>query len=215
MKYLPVMAAVLAASAATVASAEQGPAAVALSRSTAECTVGENPGAVAALLQTLPGSPEEDRAAHRVAPIFNACGAELAISRWSQGLYNGRAALAAAAVSRELAKGRTAGSDGAMSPWYSAAIAGKASGIGYDATSLGMQAFGTCVVGAAREPSASLLASAAGSAEERAAIAAIKPVLAGCIAQGKPIHMTLDQLRLMVAEPLYHVLTDGRSAGRS
>ncbi|MEP7005818.1 MAG: hypothetical protein ABI810_07535 [Sphingomonas bacterium] len=215
MKYLPVMAVMLAASIATAVSAEQGPAAVALSRSTAECTVEQNPAAVAALLQTLPGSSEEDRAARRVAPLFNACGAELTISPGSQGLYNGRAALAAAAASRELAKGSSAGSDGAVTPWYAAAIAGKAPGAGYDATSLGMQAFGTCVVGAAWAPSASLVASAAGSAEERAAIVAIKPVLAGCVAQGKPIHMTLDQLRLMVAEPLYHVITDGRSAGRS
>ena len=215
MKYLPVRVAVVAASVATVASAEQGPAAATLSRSTAECTVGQAHGSVVALLRTLPGSPEEDKAAHRIAPIFNACGAELDISRWSQGLYNGRAALAAAEVGRELAKGRSAGSDGAVTPWYNAAIAGKAPGLGYDATSLGMQAFGTCVVGAARDPSARLVASAAGSVEERAAIAAIKPVLAGCIAQGKPMHMTLDQLRLMVAEPLYHVITDGRSAGRS
>ena len=215
MKYLPVMIAALAVSVATVASAEQGPAAVTLSRSTAECTVGQGHGFVVALLRTLPGSPEEDKAARRVAPLYNACGAELEISRWSQGLYNGRAALAAAEVSRELAKGRSAGSDGAVTPWYTAAIAGKPQGLGYDATSLGMQAFGTCVVGAARDPSARLVAAAAGSAEERAAIAAIKPVLAGCIAQGKPMHMTLDQLRLMVAEPLYHVITDGRSAGRS
>jgi len=215
VKYLPVMVALLAASAATVARAEQGAAAAALSRSTAECTVGEEHGAVAVLLQTLPGSPEEDRAARRVAPLYNACGAELAISQGSQGLYNGRAALAAAEVSRALAKGRTAGSDGAVTPWYTAAIAGKAPGLGYDATSLGMQAFGTCVVGAAREPSARLVVSAAGSAEEREAIEAIKPVLAGCVAQGKPIHMTLDQLRLMVAEPLYHIITDGHSAGRS
>ena len=215
MKYLPVMAVVVAASIATVAGADQGSAAVALSRSTAECTVEQNPGAVAALLQTLPGSSEEDRAARRVAPLFNACGAELAISQWSQGLYNGRAALAAAAAGRELAKGRSAGSDGAVTPWYTAAIAGKTPGTGYDATSLGMQAFGTCVVAAAGAPSASLVTSAAGSAEERAAIAAIKPVLAGCLAQGKPIHMTLDQLRLMVAEPLYHVIIGGRSAGRS
>lgn len=215
MKYLPVLAALIAASTATVASAEEGPAAAKLSRIAAECTVGQDHGPVVALLQTLPGSQEEDRAARRVAPLFKACGAELAINHWSQGLYNGRAALAAAAVSRELAKGRTAGSDGAVTPWYTAAITGKSPGLGYDATSLGMQAFGTCVVGAAREPSARLVAAAMGSAEERAAIAAIKPVLAGCIAQGKPIHMTLDQLRLMVAEPLYHVITDGRSAGRS
>jgi hypothetical protein len=215
MKYLPIMIAAFAASVATVASAEQGPAAVVLSRSTAECTVGQGHGFVVALLRTLPGSPEEDKAARRVAPLYNACGAELDIGRWSQGLYNGRAALAAAEVSRELAKGRSAGSDGAVTPWYKAAIAGKALGSGYDATSLGMQAFGTCVVGAAREPSARLVAAAAGSAEERAAIAAIKPVLAGCIAHGKPMHITLDQLRLMVAEPLYHVITDGRSAGRS
>jgi hypothetical protein len=197
----------LMASAATAGEAKLG-------RSAAECTVDQAYGSVATLLQTLPGSSDEEKAARRVAPVFAACGAELAISPFSQALGNGRADLAAAAARRELAKGNMP-SSGAVTPWYATAVAGGGLGHGYDAVSLGMQEFGTCVVGAAGTASAQLVRSDAGSAEERAAIAAIRPVLAGCVAQGKPLHMTLDQLRLMVAEPLYHVIADGRTAGRS
>jgi len=215
MKYLSVLAVLVAASVSGVAGAEEGPAAVKLGRVAAECTVAQDRGPVAALLRTLPGSPEEERAARRVAPLFNACGAELGISRSSQGLYNGRADLAAAAAQRELARGSSPSSGGKLSPWYASAISGRAPGQGYDSVSLGMQEFGTCVVGAAPDASARLVNSLAGSAEERAAIGGIKPVLAGCAVQGKPLRMTLDQLRLLVAEPLYHIIADGRSAGRS
>lgn len=206
MRYMLVAAAIVASLTASGAMAADAK----LGRVAAECAVDQDHGSVAALLQTLPGSPDEEKAARRIAPVFEACGAELAISPWSQALGNGRADLAAAAAQRELAKGSTPSSD-AITPWYASAIARRTLGDGYDAVSLGMQEFGTCVVGAAGSATAQLVGSAAGSAEERAAIAAIKPVLAGCVVQGKPLHMTLDQLRLMVAEPLYHVIAGGRS----
>jgi len=214
MKYMSAVLAVVAPMVASAAIAGGAPAEPKLGRIAAECTVEQDHGNVPALLRTLPGSPEESRAAHKLAEIFAACGAELNISTASQGLYNGRADLAAAAAAHAL--GRQAPSfPAALSPWYKSAIASRAAGYGYDPVSLGMQEFGTCVVGAAGDASARLVRSAAGSAEEREAIGAIKPVLAGCVAQGKPIHMTLDQLRLLVAEPLYHIIADGPSAGRS
>ena len=210
MKYMSAVLALVAPMVASAAIAGGAPAEAKLGRIAAECTVEQDHGNVAALLRTLPGSPEESRAAHKLAEIFAACGAELNISTYSQGLYNGRADLAAAAAAHAL--GRQAPTfPAALTPWYKTAITGRSPGYGYDPVSLGMQEFGTCVVGAAGDASARLIRSAAGSAEERDAIGAIKPVLAGCLVQGQPMHMTLDQLRLLIAEPVYHVVADGRS----
>ncbi|MEO6215595.1 MAG: hypothetical protein ABIO86_06165 [Sphingomonas sp.] len=211
MKYISAVLALVAPMVASAAIAAAAPAAPKLGRIAAECTVEQDHGNVAALLRTLPGSPEESRAAHRIAEIFAACGAELNISTRSQGLYNGRADLAAAAAARALGRQAPSFPAAPLAPWYKSAIAGRSPGHGYDAVSLGMQEFGTCVVGAVGDASARLIRSAAGSAEEREAIGAIKPVLAGCVVQGQPMHMTLDQLRLLIAEPVYHVVVDGRS----
>jgi hypothetical protein len=187
-------------------------------RATAECAVEQDPGSVAALLATLPGSPDEGRITETLAPTYLACSGEkfvLGITHWSQGLYNGRAHLAAAAVVDAFDHGRVnmAGA-GSAAPWYVGALVGKAPSRDYDAVALGMQEFGTCVVKAAPDASAKLVQSAAGSAEEKQARTAIAPVLGGCVVPGKPLHMNVDQLRLMIAEPLYHAIVDGRTAGR-
>jgi hypothetical protein len=211
MKYLSAVLALVAPMVASAAIAGGTPAEAKLGRIAAECTVEQDRGNVAALLRTLPGSPEESRAAHKLAEIFAACGAELNISTGSQGLYNGRADLAAAAAAHALGRRAPTFPAAPLAPWYKSAIIGRSPGYGFDPVSLGMQEFGTCVVGAAGDASARLIRSAAGSAEERDAIGAIKPVLAGCLVQGQPMHMTLDQLRLLIAEPVYHVVADGRS----
>ncbi len=79
---------------------------------------------------------------------------------------------------------------------------------------LGMQEFGTCVVKAAPDGALALVRSKAGSIEESQALAAIRPSLPGCVVTGKPISIKRDQLRLMIAEPLYHAIVDGPAAGR-
>jgi hypothetical protein len=211
MKYMSAVLGLVAAMVASTAIAAGAPAGPNLGRIAAECTVDQDHGNVAALLRTLPGSPEESRAAHKLADIFAACGAELGISTGSQGLYNGRADLAAAAAAHALGRQAPSFPAAPLAPWYKSAIAGRSPGYGYDPVSLGMQEFGTCVVGVAGDASARLIRSSAGSAEEREAIGAIKPMLAGCVVQGQPMHMTLDQVRLLIAEPVYHVVVDGRS----
>jgi len=185
-------------------------------RSTAVCTMEQGPKQVLALLQTLPGSGDEVRAAARVAPVYNICSGNsiaLGISNAPHNLHNGRANLAAAAAAALLDKNAAVPQAGA-SLWYASAIAGKAPNRDYDAAALGGQEFGTCVFNAAPQASAALVRSGVGSAEERQSLAAIKPVLAGCLVQGAPVHLKIDQLRLMIAEPLYHVLADGPSAAK-
>ena len=186
-------------------------------RATAECVMTESPDQVRDLLATLPGSSREQRAAKRLTSVYSSCSGDsfgLSMSSGGQGLYNGRADMAAAAATVVLRGGRRAATPGGLKAWYLNAMAGQMAGRGYDPVALGMQEFGTCVLNAAPDAAASLVQSAAGSAAERQALDAIKPVLAGCVVQGKPISMKRDQLRLMIAEPLYHAIVDGPSAGR-
>jgi hypothetical protein len=187
-------------------------------RAIAQCSIEQDAKSVGTLLGTLPGSDAEARAAARLVPVYTACSGDnigLAIRPGTQSLYNGRAGLAAAAAALALDQGRGNISNAAIaSPWYVLSIRGLTAGRDYDGVSLGMQEFGTCVVKAAPDASARLVRSSAGGDDERQALDGIRPVLAGCLVQGRPIHMKLDQLRLMVAEPLYHVLVDGPSAGR-
>jgi hypothetical protein len=187
-------------------------------RATAECVLEQQPTAVDSLLGTLPGSDQEVRAAERLKAIYKACSGDkfaLAINKGSQGLFNGRPGLAAAAASAALEKrdadiSRLQGAQ----VWYANAIAGTAAGRGYDAVAIGRQEFGTCVVKAAPESAVRLVRSRSGSAEEREALSGITPVLSGCIAAGTPISIKRDTLRLMIAEPVYHAIVDGPAAGR-
>ncbi|MFA6114493.1 MAG: hypothetical protein WC729_10880 [Sphingomonas sp.] len=185
---------------------------------TAACVVEQEPTMVKALLRTLPGSSDESSVAADLGEIYTACSGDkyaLTISRWSQSLYNGRPAMAAAAATAAAdERGTNVARLSEASAWYSYAITGKRPGSGYDAVSLGMQEFGTCVVKAAPDGALQLVRSKAGSAEETQALAAIRPALPGCVVQGKPISMKRDQLRLMIAEPLYHAIVDGPAAGR-
>jgi hypothetical protein len=187
-------------------------------RATAECVVEQQPAKVTALLRTLPGSEAESSVAKDLGEIYTACSGDkyaLTISRWSQSLYNGRPAMAAAAASAAAdERGANVARLSEATLWYTNAIAGKRAGSGYDAVSLGMQEFGTCVVKAAPGGALQLVRSRAGTTAETQALAAIRPVLAGCVVQGKPISMKRDQLRLMIAEPLYHAIVDGPAAGR-
>ena len=187
-------------------------------RATAECVVEQGPAVVKTLLQTLPGSDEEVRAAERLAKLYTACSGDkfaLGISKYSHGLYNGRPEMAAAAAAvaldgRRIDPSRLSG----VQAWYASAVSAKGQVRRYDAVSLGMQEFGTCVIKAAPDASVRLVRSRAGSADERQARLAITPVLAGCVVQGKPVSMKIDHLRLMIAEPLYHAIVDGPVAGR-
>jgi len=189
---------------------------VAQLRPAAECTVREDARALRELLQTLPGSEAEARASKRLALTFSACSSEtvgLAITPHGQGLYNGRADLAAAAIPRAGAwlGGAAAAS---LTPWYVGRIVGKTPNKDYDGVSLGLQEVGTCVVKAAPDASARLVQAVSGSDAERGALTEIRAVLPGCVVQGEPISFKRDQLRLIVAEPLYHAIVDGPAAGR-
>jgi hypothetical protein len=213
MKYLSIMAASLAMLGASAAFAAVAKDKSRELRATGECVVEQKPADVRALLSTLPGSPAETRQAKRMGDLFTECSGEaykLEISGYSQSLYNGRAEMAAAAAT--LALGARGSDDVRIaSPWYASAIAGKSKGRDFDPMTLGMQEFGTCVVNAAPAASGQLVKAMPGTVQERQALAAIKPVLGSCLVQGKPMRIKIEQLRLLVAEPLYHAVSDNRA----
>ncbi|MBS0478114.1 MAG: hypothetical protein JSR79_02305, partial [Proteobacteria bacterium] len=86
------------------------------------------------------------------------------------------------------------------------AVAGKTAGVDYDAGSASMRQFGDCVVAIAPADALRLARSPRGSGEESAAIAALAPTLNNCLASGQNFKLKRADLRLVVAEPLYHLL---------
>ena len=176
---------------------------------TASCTVGAEPARVRALLATLPGSPAEARAAKRLETTFNACSEEaykLTAGKRGAGLFNSRADLAAAMALEAAVGGRQPRPGG--DAWYATLLKTAPKG-GYDGFLVGVQEFGACVVQADTGAALGLVRSAPGSREEAAAVAAMRPALSPCISRGAKLNFTRDELRLAVAEPLYHALTGG------
>jgi len=174
---------------------------------TARCVVGAERPRVRALLSTLPGSPAELRAAKRLSGSFEACsegGYRLTAGRRGSGLFNGRADLAAA-MALDAADGGARARAGAPA-WYLASVK-TASRNGFDPVMLGVAEFGACVVAADPDYALALVRADAGGLNEAAAVTALRPALAPCIAREQKLNFTRDELRLVVAEPLYHALT--------
>ena len=201
------LATALMATLPTIAAAKTKPNQRQIGDATASCVVSAEPARVRILLATLPGSPAETRAARRLEPTFNACSENayrLTAGRRGAGLFNGRADLAAEMAVVAADTGRTpAGGGGA---WY-LTLAKAAPKDGYDQFLLGVQEFGACVVGADAGNALKLVRSAPGSHDEVEAVAAMRPTLGPCVVQGTKLNFTRDELRLAVAEPLYHALT--------
>ncbi|HEX8302287.1 hypothetical protein [Sphingomonas sp.] len=163
--------------------------------SIATCVADSEPRGVRKLLSTLPGSDDEARASRKLAVAYDACRGTV----W----YDFADARALLAVAIMAGSANRPGSV-AASPWYASAISGRSVGVDYSAAEVARQQYGTCIAAAAPSASAQLVMAAPGSAEERAAIGALKPVLGGCIVQGQTVKLTASNLRLMLAEPLYH-----------
>jgi len=154
----------------------------------------------------MPGSPAEAEASKTVLAYWGGCNDNVVASgslAWRE-----RAALADAALKTKLGRRKPNMPSAAQTPGWSLVLAsGSVAGSDYDATSVGMRQFGDCVV--AKEPQAALdlVRSPVGSKEENAAIAALSPSLGGCITAGQNVRLKRDNLRLLLAEPLYHVIT--------
>jgi len=167
----------------------------------AECVVDNDAHHVVALLRTVPGSPVEAKAAARLVQLYGAC----MDNRTVKGSFSWleRAELATAALNKRLTKDVTLP---AASPavWEADVKPTMLPGRDFSGHSLGLAMFGACVVRAA--PDASLQYFRAEPTDAAAALATLRPTLASCMQPSHSLRLTPAQLRLIVAEPLYHAL---------
>jgi hypothetical protein len=170
----------------------------------AECVVDNDADDVRILLKTIPGSPAEAAAAKPVMDYYGGCNDNKAMGgaiAWRE-----RAEIANAALIKRMGK-RSPDVSAASQPGWALDIGkGKVAGADYDAGSVGTRMLGDCIVRAAPQAAVDLARSATGSAAEQAAIGQLSTVLAPCIPAGQNMRVKRTDLRLIVAEPLYHLL---------
>ena len=182
----------------------------------ADCALDRQPGKVRKWLDALPGSTEERKAISALTEDLGTC-----LGSNQQVVFAGKAVkfhpralrrpLAAAVALRELRNSGEAGSPNiAADPWFVAKLAGLPTGERIDRPTLIIQDFGHCVAQQRWPATRSFLLSAPGSAEEKAAMQALRPVLPSCLSEGLTLSLQPDNLRVVLAEPVYHILADGR-----
>jgi hypothetical protein len=167
-------------------------------RATADCVVEQSHRQAADLFTTLPGSADERRAARHLKATFVAClGGDKHIA--ADDPAGVRAALAVALVVAD-----ASGTPRIGEPWYRSATVGKAAYTAYDPRRLGALEFGSCVMAAAPEAAVALVRAAPDSVAERRAVDALRPVIAPCMTHDTIVRLKADDLRSLLAEPVYH-----------
>ena len=97
-------------------------------------------------------------------------------------------------------------------PWFLPLLSEIPAGTDVDRAGLVLQDFGHCVATRSWPATLALLASKPESAEQAAAVRGLKPVLGPCLAADANITLTPANLRDVMAEPVYHILTAAPSA---
>lgn len=202
MRYLLMIAGLLALSTALPAHAQTDRATVAAA--VAECVVDNDLKEVRTLLNTLPGSPEERRIGTKVMAFYGGCNDNKIVA--GQLAWRERAEIANAALLWRLDQSPFDAATTSRDGWK-LAVAGKTAGTDYDAGSASMRQFGDCIVAVDPAASLRLARSSRGSGEEAAAITALAPTLNDCLAPGRNFKLKRADLRLIVAEPLYHMVS--------
>lgn len=194
MKYSLAIVALLGAFAALPAHASNG-------YEVAQCVVDNDLHDAKILLGTVPGSDGERRAGTKLLDIYGGCSDNRTVI--GQFAWRERAEIANAALLSWLERGRfDVASPPPRARWALAATGGS-----YDRNLVSIRQFGDCVVALNPAGALDLARSARGSADERVAIHALAPALNDCLAPGKNFTVKRDDLRLIVAEPLYHMVS--------
>ncbi len=168
----------------------------------AQCVVDNALRDVKAFLASVPGSADEAASARAVLDYYGACDDNrVADGRPS---WRERAEIARAALLTRTAGHQPDLSITADAKWQLTALGNPAS---YDETAVGLRRVGDCVVTNAPDAAMALVKAEAGGAAERSAIAQLSPALAGCVAAGQNFRLKREDLRLLVAEPLYHLVS--------
>jgi hypothetical protein len=182
----------------------------------AECTVGRRPKMVRSWFNTLPGSVEEDRIFSRELGDLGLCLGDrlLVVDGKTIEVKVGmvRLPLALAMARRELHLSSSVPSVSGDSPWFAPKLIGLDKSAEVDRLALGLQDFGHCVAASDWINARGLVLSEEGSAEQKVAVAALKPFLGPCLQSDVQITLTPSNLRSALAEPMVHMLA---SAGGS
>jgi hypothetical protein len=97
-------------------------------------------------------------------------------------------------------------------PWFLPKLNDLSAGASVDRSALILQDFGHCVAVHEWAGARALLLSQPDSQEQRAAVAKLVPVLGPCLSEDVEITLTPENLRRVLAEPVYHIVA--ASAGR-
>ncbi|HEX8225601.1 MAG TPA: hypothetical protein VF605_17460 [Allosphingosinicella sp.] len=92
-------------------------------------------------------------------------------------------------------------------PWFMPLLSGVPAGADVDRAGLVFQDFGHCVATRSWPATLALLASKPDSAEQTAAVRRLMPVLGPCLPADVNLALTPANLRDVLAEPVYHILT--------
>ncbi|HYJ82823.1 MAG TPA: hypothetical protein VEW26_08280, partial [Allosphingosinicella sp.] len=92
-------------------------------------------------------------------------------------------------------------------PWFLPLLAGLPADTEVDRPALAFQDFGHCVATRSWRASLALLASSPGSADQAGAVRRLTPALGPCLTDDVKITITPANLRDILAEPVYHILT--------
>lgn len=171
----------------------------------AECIVDNDLKDVRALLNTMPGSPEERRISDKVMVYYGGCNDNKVVT--GRLAWRERAEIANAALMSQIVGSQFDAASASRDGWKLAMASGKVAGTDYDAGSVSMRQFGDCVVTLSPVAALQLSRSSRGSSDEAAAIAALSPKLNDCIAPGHNFKVKRADVRLIVAEPLYHLMS--------
>jgi len=171
----------------------------------AECVVDNDMNDVRALLRTVPGSQAEAKATKQVLVYYGGCNDNKVMAggfAWRE-----RAEIAEAAAASLLTRGQPDVAAAAGQADWAFALPKGVQPAGYDSSNVGMRMLGDCVLRANPQVTLALLRSNRGSAAETAAIAGLSGNFASCLTAGQTVKLKRQDLRLVVAEPLYHLLS--------
>jgi hypothetical protein len=185
----------------------------------ARCIADRRPELVRRWLAMLPGTREELALLRREEPDFSFCLGDRELDMAGRSLrFQPRAArrpVALAVVERGLSQApNEAPLPPDSDPWFVAPMAAMSAQTRVDRGSLAVQDFGHCVALRAWADTRALFATEANSPAESAAVRRLAPVLGPCLAEGANIRITHRNLRLILAEPFYHIMAAAPAARR-
>lgn len=182
-----------------------------------ECITARRPELARRWLELLPGSAEEAALLNKEAKDLDLCMESVSstLSDDEQMEFKPRVLrrpVATVTIARMLAQAPAASPLPKESEaWFVQKLAAVPTATGIDRASLVFQDFGHCVAVNQWAGTLALLASKPDSVEEAAAIKMLTPVLGPCLSEGANITLTPANLRIVLAEPVYHLLKLGAS----